>query len=192
MATEASVENVALDDVNVIQIKHLSLSLQAVEDKIIVLMDEHRTGYECRNCSGTGKIPSSVVKDAEKQCTECEGLGVIKGGLVIPETAKSLPSTGVVVSMGPITPYMICKRRLAHFKASYEEDSFYITEVELELKSIPVQLGTRIVFSPHVGTMLPLKGNVKLKIMRVHEPLCILFGSDVGERDFIDYEVQQF
>jgi hypothetical protein len=38
--------------------------------------------------------------------------------------------------------------------------------------------------------MIPFKGNIKLKIMRVHEPLAVLFGKDTAARDFIDYEVE--
>jgi hypothetical protein len=198
--TDRNESLIKLDKVNVISLEHLGVAFQAIEDKIIVLMDAFVTGYECKKCHTSGRIESTVVQGATTECPDCKGKGVT---LVIPEIAKSLPSTAVVVSMGPDTPAMRSQKRLAETKEyikdmierDVEEDSNeYIDAQEdlrtytEELKNIPVQLGTRIVFNPHVGTLLPMKGNVQLKIMKVHEPLCIIFGNDVGSKNFIDYE----
>lgn len=183
---------VELDKVNVIHLKHLGLNLQAIEDKIIVLVDQYKTGYECKECGGTGKIKSAVVRDADRTCDACGGKGAL---LIIPQNVQALPSTGYVVSMGPLTPYMKLKAEIKEMKRDPSEDEFTLLDIkerEDDLKEIPVQLGSRIVFGPHVGTYLPMKGNVRLKIMRVHEPLCIIFGKNLDDKDFIDYETQSF
>jgi co-chaperonin GroES (HSP10) len=95
------------------------MTLEASEDRIIVVEDEFKSGYECRtcdgagwlecdNCKGTGK--STISKDARCSqcqgnkhiiCPECKGKQVIEGGLVIPEASERRPTTGVIVSTGP-------------------------------------------------------------------------------------------
>lgn len=198
MASDAKEEPVSefrklvnLDQVNVVQLQHLGISMQAVEDKIIILVDKFKTGYECKECGGTGRVKSVVVEAAEKICDACRGKGSL---LVIPEVAQSLPSTGYVVSMGPLTPFMAVR----HFKKQLESPDISIKSKTEILQKIaeavdtPIQLGSRIVFGPHVGTFLPMKGNVRLKIMRVHEPLCVIFGENLDDKDFIDYETQSY
>jgi len=154
------------DGYNVVNLTALGINLEAVEDKIIVLIDHYKSGYECTDCGGTGKIiTKSIVeggKDKEETCSTCGGKG---GILIIPEMSKSLPTSGVVVSVGEK-----CK--------SYNDPD------------CKVRLGARVVFSPHIGTFLPIKGNIRLKIMREHEPLCVMYGAEIAARDFIDYETQ--
>jgi hypothetical protein len=42
-----------------------TLNLEAYGDRIVVIEDEFRSGYECTTCGGKGKIP----------CEQCEGTG---------------------------------------------------------------------------------------------------------------------
>jgi co-chaperonin GroES (HSP10) len=158
------------DSLNVIDLTEIGVSLQAVEDKIIILVDEYKSGFECKTCHGKGRIASTVVEGADKECSECRGRGQI---LHIPQNAQSMPSTGVIVSMGPATQYMIAKR----------------TGVEKSLLNelYPLQIGSRVIFGVHVGTKIPIKGNIKLTIMREKEPLALIFGSDLGDKEIIDY-----
>jgi co-chaperonin GroES (HSP10) len=142
------------DKLNVLELSDLGISLEAIADKIIILVDGYKSGYECKECKGTGRVPSPVIAGSMRDCDECKGKGVT---IHIPDTAKSMPSTGVVVSMGPLCT-----------KSS-------------------VQIGTRVVYGVHVGTPIPIKGNIKLRIMREHEPLCRIFGSDIGDKEILDY-----
>lgn len=72
------------------------LKFWALGDRVLIEEDQFRSGYECEGCGGSGK--STVVKGAK--CSECGGTGVIKGGIVTPETAQRRPTTGKVVSIG--------------------------------------------------------------------------------------------
>jgi co-chaperonin GroES (HSP10) len=191
-----------LDGYNVVELSHLGLSVEAIEDKIVVLVDQYRSGYECATCKGDKvvKVASTVVDGAfkEETCPECRGKGSI---LLIPEISKSLPTSGVVVSLGENTRWM---KHLRH----KENVRLYLIETRMESrnsmaailqsdieellviqeKNIKVRLGTRVIFSPHVGTFIPFKGNVKIKIMREHEPMAILYGAQAGTKDFLEYD----
>lgn len=94
------------------------LTLEASGDRIIVVEDEFKSGYECgmcggdgelvcENCNGSGK--SSISKDARCSqcqgrkkivCPECKGKTVVEGGLVVPEASVRRPTTGTIVSIG--------------------------------------------------------------------------------------------
>lgn len=95
------------------------MTLEAAADRIIVVEDEFKSGYECsmcegagtlicENCNGSGK--SSISKDARCSkcqgrknivCPECKGKTVVEGGLVVPEASVRRPTTGTIVSVGP-------------------------------------------------------------------------------------------
>lgn len=182
------------DQLNVVELIDLQCSMMAVEDKIIILVDEYKSGFECKTCGGTGKVPSSVVEGAMKDCT---AQGCVKGALlVIPDTAKSLPSTGVVMSMGPQTQCMINNLRLKNIEKTLikvtgtEDYDFYLdqkAEILADIERTLIQIGTRVVFGVHVGTKIPIKGNIKLVVMREKEPLCVVFGNSIDDKALIDY-----
>jgi co-chaperonin GroES (HSP10) len=100
------------------------LAVEALNNKVMVVEDEFRMGYECSLCGGGEGISQSKIKcdecsgtgtravrgtDINKKCSTCEGSGEVvcpqcqgKGGLLIaPDTAKRRPSTGRIVSIGP-------------------------------------------------------------------------------------------
>lgn len=209
---------VIVDGQNVVELEKLGISLMAVEDKIIVMHDDYKSGFECKTCKGEGKLTGCQTchnsgKDRFGQtCKSCNGVPMNhitvcpdckgKGGLlVIPETARSLPTTGIVVSMGPETRAMILTRnyhenlKLRETFAGtpkYNDYTKILEDILEDYNETPIRLGARVIFGPHVGTMLPMKGNIKLKIMRIHEPLAVLFGKDTAAKDFIDYEVENY
>lgn len=189
------------DQLNVIELTDLGVSMDAIGDKIMILVDEYKTGYECKNCGGSGRVKSVVVADATAQCPDCNGKGSL---LVVPETARSMPSTGVIVSMGPETNFMKLKenrRRYENYliqeqaKPMFESESQIavrqmqnkLDETIVDMKRCVVQVGTRVCFGVHVGTKIPIKGNIKLTIMREHEPLCRIFGSNIADKEILDY-----
>jgi len=157
---------------NVVQLG--AVGLEALTDRIIVLHDDYRSGYECKrcmerdvrnnvsvikceNCGGTGK--SVVVKDGK--CSVCEGVGLIpcpeckgKGGLIASsdQDKDKRPTTGTVCSIG---------------------------ETEKRVK-----VGDRVMFPSYVGhgfdlSAVDIHGNdVKavLTMMRYEDLLCKLHG----------------
>jgi len=181
-AEEKNSGSVEIDESNLVKIDDLDFQFLAVADKIIISIDDYRSGFECEKCKGTAKVEivcSCVTADRpgyknrfnepceecggdygsktrSVECPSCQGKGAL---IVIPQTAKVLPSTGTITSVGETC------------------------------KLLSSRVGNRIVFSPHTGTMLPLKGNVRLKIMREHEILCQVFGEGHTSK-FIDYDVK--
>lgn len=91
---------------NTVYIVAGQLALEATEDKIIIQLDPFRSGYECKTCSGKGTITKVRYEGAEpeiKQCSDCNGIGAT---IVVPESAKALPTSGRIVSCGPL-----CEKR---------------------------------------------------------------------------------
>jgi co-chaperonin GroES (HSP10) len=88
------------------------LSFWALGDRVLIEEDQFRSGYECEQCSGLGKVPCldcegiqtksngkkcSICDEGRVRCPSCNG----KGGLIVtPETAQRRPTSGVVVSAG--------------------------------------------------------------------------------------------
>lgn len=93
-----------------------TVGFEAWEDRILVIEDEFRSGYECTVCGESGSVVcpscggnghSVVVKNAKCSqcggdgrvtCAECKGKGVL---LAIPEVSERRPTTGKIVSIGP-------------------------------------------------------------------------------------------
>lgn len=93
------------------------VGFEAMYDKILVLEDEFRSGYECDKCDATGKLkcpdcdtgasrlnPDMTCKSCHGgnlvDCPDCKGKGAL---LVIADTAQRRPTTGRVVSIGSET-----------------------------------------------------------------------------------------
>ena len=155
------------------------IALRAVEDKIIVLLDKFKTGYECVMCGGDGlgrlcracrdtpgkdrwaqvcRVCSGVPTQwLGKDCPTCQGNGSL---IIVPENSKALPTSGIIVSVGP--------------KCTYRK------------------VGDRVLFGAHVGYSLPFKGNVRLRTMREYEPMADIFMLDEGDdatlQDFIQFD----
>ena len=175
-AIEALV-NVELGYPNVLELTDFGIGMEAIGDKIIVLMDSYRSGYECTVCKGAGKVrqfsrckcdpdewnmethlergtknrfgePCDICGgnylskrvDSIVECPQCHGKGAT---LIIPDTAKSLPTTGIVVSIGP------------------DADRSFLHK--------------RILVGPYSGVFCPMKGNIPVKIYKEHEPLAFIY-----------------
>lgn len=185
---------VIVDNDNAVELTELKIQLEAVEDKIIVVMDQFKSGFECATCGGSGKIKSPVVADALKDCPDCHGKGAL---LIVPEIAKSLPTLGTVMSVGEKTRWASHLREYIKYKLDHPNlDSLQESPEEAENrrffkgreKEIKIRPGAKVLFQPHVGTLIPFKGNLRLKIMREHEPLCVIYGTDIEAKNFMDFD----
>lgn len=157
------------------------LALEAIENKILILIDKFRSGYECKDCNETGIFVSCecerngtpgriVTRLADKECPYCNGNYATKKGnpcvackgtgstLVMPENARAIPTSGIIVSVGPL-----CTTR---------------------------KIAERVLFGAHTGYYLPFKGNAKIRCMREDEPLCLIHALDNNEQlgDFLQID----
>jgi hypothetical protein len=165
---------------NVIFIIGGKLGLEAIENKILILIDKFKSGYECKDCNETGvyiacectRRGTFGLKESGKSChyveacsrqvpgqtcKTCNGTG---STLKIPDTARAIPTSGVIVSVGPA----VTKRKI----------------------------GERVLFGAHTGYFLPFKGNAKIRCMREDEPLCLIFALDTKEQlgEFLQIDEQ--
>lgn len=158
------------EEKNLVLVVGGKIALRAIEDKIIILLDKFKSGYECSMCGGSGEGRRCIdctngVNSRGFKCKVCDGnpdrwIGGVcpqckgKGStIIIPDSAKALPTSGTIVSIGPD-----CTKR---------------------------KIGQRVVFGAHVGFFLPFKGNVRLRMMREYEPLCELFLIDADNNEVL-------
>lgn len=103
---------------------------EADNDRLIILQDAHRSGYECQTCldenkhtvegrevstvpcaecHGEGRRPKAGNSELTVKCSDCEGRGWKvcpdcsgKGGaIILADNSKNRPTTGTIVSIGP-------------------------------------------------------------------------------------------
>jgi len=153
-------------------------------DKLIVLIDDFASGYECqtclakdlrmvaqdkqvsfvtcRECGGKGRRPKVGNESIEVKCYECDEKGVVpcpdcggRGGLIaIPRQSEGAPTTGKIVSIGP------------------------------DVRKGKRKVGDRVMFSSYAGNQYDVKGKtadgaekeVHLRILRDEEVLTRLHG----------------
>ena len=100
-----------------------TLTMEAFNDRLLVIEDEFRSGYECPDCVGKKKIKSPELEELvcencegsgksviskEARCSRCKGTGRTicptcqgRGGvIVVAEQSERRPTTGTVVSIG--------------------------------------------------------------------------------------------
>jgi chaperonin GroES len=92
-------------------------AFEAMYDRVTVLVDPFRSGYECPRCEGQQKTPCTDCEDGRSRmnpniqcktcagtkqmtCPDCNGTGVEHGGLVVPDDAQNKPQMGTIVSVG--------------------------------------------------------------------------------------------
>lgn len=158
-------QEIVLDGSNSVSFPGFPYQFTAIGDNIIVSLDQFKSGYECKTCKGKGKvIRKEGREDMIETCPTCEGKTVGKGGIIIPDTAKVLASSGVVVSMGA--------------KAQKECTEY--------------KVGDRVLFGFHSGSMIPTKAGIMFKRMEYYQAWIRVDGAeDLGAFDFILLENEQ-
>lgn len=190
---------VVADGKNSVSIPGFPYEFEAFGDKILVAVDIFKSGFECKECGGSGRIKwncpcestdrpgyryskdqikefettinSNVAKArscqvcptcegnykgarVDKECPACKGIG---STIIVPDSSKTLPTTGVIVSVGD------------------------------DVKSSRVKNGERVLYGAYSGTMVPTKVvGVSFKFLREHEILgFIQHGEELGAFDFV-------
>jgi co-chaperonin GroES (HSP10) len=149
---------VELDSSNEVSFPEFPYKFRALREKILVTIDVFKSGYECKTCLGKKVVEEKQGRESVfTPCEVCKGTGV---WLEIPDSAKMLPTTGVIVSMGSIA--------------------------KEKLTAENVHLGDRILFGAYAGSLIPTKSGVAFKYMDWQ--LCavkITGAEDMAQFDFI-------
>jgi co-chaperonin GroES (HSP10) len=188
------------------------LGIEATDDKIVVVEDRFTNGSECRSCGGTGESNTecslchgvgeepiqggfSVQCRAcggtgHKPCEACNGEGYPKNVIIAPQTAQRRPSTGTIVSVGPLVGKYITQypTQITLYKkvpsTNYRGEP---TEKEIEnYEESPTIIdwgtvyfvGDRIIYSNFAGVAIELRQKIVIRIMRAHEILSKLYSID--------------
>jgi co-chaperonin GroES (HSP10) len=132
-----SAVEIVLDSTNEVSFPGYDYKFRALGETILVSIDIFRTGYECKDCEGKGKVTVKVNReDHTANCPRCNGTGA---WLHTPDKTKQLPTTGVIVSLGKIA--------------------------QTELAKEDIGIGDRVLFGAYAGTMIPTKANLPFKFM---------------------------
>lgn len=188
IATQTRSTVIVNDGSNEVGIPGYPYRFKAQGDKILVSVDIFKSGYECKTCKGAGilqmKCPCEITKrpgykyedpqvptQIDMLCQSCKGDYISqrkdiecpdcngkKALLNLPDTAKNLPTTGVIVSLGPLV------------------DS-----------KLSLQNGDRVLFGAYTGVMIPTKApGIVFKVLRDIEVLCtIKGGEEMAAFDFV-------
>src|ERR1017187_1653572 len=194
-----SAQELILDDSNEVAYPGFPYSFEALGERILVSIDVFKSGYECKQCQGKGRIKYNcpcengdrpgmrytneqietlrtdlgddiaivranmlcnechgdfIGKRVDIECPSCKGRGAT---VLLPDESKNLPTTGVIVSMGPAA----------------EEKS-------------GLKRGDRILFGAHAGSMIPTKAGLMFKYMDWYQAALKIKGADgLSAFDFI-------
>lgn len=165
------------------------LAMDATQDRVIVLEDPYKSGRECAACEGKGHqgIKCEECKgngyyrgkqSSDAECTTCTvGEGPLKrtlkympclickgsgsSSIIIPDDAKTRPTTGVVQSLGPLCGYV---------RVGGEW-------VEI-VKDAKLKVGDRVLYTNYTGNIFELgaKKDIIIRILKESEVLARLQG----------------
>ena len=127
------------------------LKFAAFGDRVLIQEDEFKSGYECPDCSGSGRNPLNV----DMRCKACEGKGVVEGGLVIPDESMRKPTTGKIVSIGEDVEALEVGQAVMY--SSYAGHT-------IELNRAGYQIVLRILHEPEVLCLV--EGHLELRTVR--------------------------
>lgn len=129
---------------------------KALPDSVVAA----REALPCPDCKG-----DFTTKRTLTPCTVCKGIGA---SVILPDTSKNLPTTGVVLSIGP------------GVKRSKDDP---------KRTKYGYAIGDRVMFGPHSGTMVPTKFGLMFKILDASQAWANIEGAeDLGAFDFIMQE----
>lgn len=158
---------------------------EALGERVLVLVDPFRSGYECTECDGKQKVQCTDCTDGKSRlnpevlckscrgtmsvdCPACQGKGVEHGGIILPDVSQNPPRTGVIVSVGDYVG-----RGVQHLFGSMPIETFG------ERKN-PLKRGDRVLFGTYAGHDVKLDTTdgreVELRILAESEVLTRVHG----------------
>jgi co-chaperonin GroES (HSP10) len=140
------------------------VSFRAKGDRIVIVEDPFVSGYECRTCHGPGTLPCNTCDNGRSRvnqeivckiclgsmkftCPDCQGKGVIKGGLVIADKSQRRPTTGKIVSAGAMVGYKL-------IGDTYQKMESY-------------KIGDRVMYGSFAGHSIDLDDKGKSVVLRI-------------------------
>jgi len=130
--------------------RYSAAELQSIRETLGDNIADARAAQACSVCEG-----DYIAFRHDSICPSCKGIGAV---LVLPETSKNLPTTGVVVSMGS----------------------------QCNKEKLGYGIGDRILFGPYAGSMIPTKAGILFKILDAANAWCVIEGAEeMGQFDFI-------
>lgn len=109
-----------------------AVELAALGDRVLIVEDQFKSGYECFTCGGSGKVKSTLVAGAAKTCPDCNGKG---GVLVVPDANQRRPTTGTIVSVGEA-----CKVLTVGEKVMFSNFAGLVTDFHSESGTVCVRI----------------------------------------------------
>jgi co-chaperonin GroES (HSP10) len=132
--------------------KYSNEQLGYVSDSLGETVAAGRRETPCPECGG-----DYLNQRTDTECPECHGIGAL---LVLPDSSKNLPTTGVIVSMGK--------------------------KAALELEREDIHLGDRVLFGAYAGTMVPTQAGLMFKYMDWYLAVMKISGAEgLAAFDFI-------
>jgi co-chaperonin GroES (HSP10) len=155
---------------------------EALGERVLVLVDPFRSGYECERCNGDQKISCTDCDNGKSrlnpnmQCKTCSGSRAMvcpacggKGGeLIIPDVAENRPQTGTIVSVGDQVGRGVQRLFGAVPVQTFEE------------RKNPLKKGDRVLFGTYAGFDVKLDTSdgrgIELRILNESEVLTRVHG----------------
>lgn len=151
---------------NLVLVIQGKVALEAIEDQIIVLLDKFKSGYECKDCDETGIITQCSCRKGGHPgenrlggvCKQCGG----DPSSVENKQCRACKGSGQTIIIPESTKGMPTSGRIVSTGPECTKRNW----------------GERVIFGAHIGYFIPFKGNVRLRIMRETEPLCLVHSVD--------------
>jgi hypothetical protein len=132
--------------------KYSDDQLGYVSESLGEVVATNRGEVVCPICKG-----DFLNQRTDIECPECHGVGAL---LILPDSSKNLPTTGVIVSIGK--------------------------KAALELEKEDIHLGDRVLFGAYAGTMIPTQVGLMFKYMDWYLAVMKITGAEgLAAFDFI-------
>ena len=199
---EEGTQELVLDNSNKVSFPGFPYKLEAINEQILVSIDVFKSGYECKECHGKGKIKyeCSCVREghhafkySKEQLEEIEtALG--------PEALNSSRSkicpecVGDPSSVAKDEACAACKGVGATILIPKTAEQLPVTGVVVSMgrqakKLADFKIGDRVLFGFHAGSLIPTKAGIMLKRMDWFQVWLTIEGADeLGAFDFLIQE----
>jgi hypothetical protein len=192
-----STQEIKLDDTNEVKFPDYPYTFEALGERILVSIDVFKSGYECKDCKGTGVLVSrclctSTDRPGFKYCKDTldrmEVTGTVRENRA---TVKCSSCNGDPKSVEKELTCPTCKGKKALLHFPDDSKNMPTTGIVVSMGSVakeraPFTIGDRILFGPHTGTAIPTKAGLMFKYMDWNQAALRIRGAnELGAFDFI-------